>query len=90
MGVCTTLHVVNGNRISVVHHPMRERACSPIRVMSTRKEGAIMALVRINLDTAQDEPDTRLLDRLMREKPVPVVRGQIRTPNGNLIVQVAR
>lgn len=49
-----------------------------------------MALVRVNLDTASDEPDARLLDRLMREKPMPVVRGKILTPNGNLVVRVAR
>jgi hypothetical protein len=58
--------------------------------MSTQKEGAIMALVRINLDTAQDEPDTRLIDRLMRERPLPIVRVGVLTPNGNVVVPVAR
>lgn len=49
-----------------------------------------MALVRINLDTAADEPDTRLIDRLMREKPMPVLRVGVVTPNGNRIIPVAR
>lgn len=49
-----------------------------------------MALVRVNIDSAEHEPDMRLLDRLMREKPTPVVQGRVLTPNGNLVVRVAR
>lgn len=49
-----------------------------------------MALVRINLDTADQEPDVRLIDRLMRERPMPIVRGAILRPSGNVVVPVAR
>jgi hypothetical protein len=48
-----------------------------------------MALVRVYLDTAQDEDYDPKLDRLMRERPTPADK-RVLTPNGNRIVPQAR
>lgn len=45
-----------------------------------------MALVRRNLDTANDEDYDPKLDRLMRERPTPADKRFI-TPNGNRITR---
>jgi hypothetical protein len=48
-----------------------------------------MALVRVNLDTAADEPYTPRIDALMREKPLPRDKRVV-TKNGNLVTPKAR